>query len=335
MKYAIGYPNHSRGSFFALVTPYLDKIGELYFPWENLSAGRVPFGLDDLTARERLESELGLFAAAGVRLNLLLNGSCYGGQAISNDLARRVCMIVEYLYERYGLQVVTTASPFIASALKRFFPQIEVRASVNMWIDGVEGMRQCTDLFDSFYLKREYNRRPDAIASQYAWCQANGKKLYMLANSGCIPNCAYHIFHDTMVSHASEVMRTVNDDDFQPYNCRRLMASEENRYLLLAGNMVRPEDIRHYEGIIDGVKLATRIHPYPVTVIGAYARGRFTGDLCALTEPGFGNLLAPYMLENAAVPEDFWQVTTSCSRNCDGCGYCKEVYQKILRKIES
>ena len=333
MKYAIGYPTHSRGSFFALVTPYLDSIGELYFPWENFAGGRAPFGTDDLTARERLESELRLFAQAGIRLNLLLNGSCYGGDAISNELARRVCLTVEYLCERYGLHAVTTASPYIASVLKQFFPHIEVRASVNMWIDGIEGMRQCGDLFDSFYLKREYNRRPNAIAEQYAWCKAHGKKLYMLANSGCIPNCAFHIFHDTMVSHTAEVARTVNDPDFQPYNCRRLMAKEENRYLLLAGNTVRPEDIHHYEGMIDGVKLATRIHPYPVTVIGAYARGRFAGDLCALTEPGFGNLLAPFVLDNTAVPDDFWQVTTSCDRKCDECGYCRQVYEKILTKI--
>ena len=334
MKYEIGYPTHSRGSFFALITPYLDKIDELFFPWEGFSGGRAPFGRDDLTARERLEWELKQFSQSGVRLNLLLNGSCYGGEAMSNDLARRVCLTAEYLCERYDLAVVTAASPFIAHVLKQYFPHLEVRASVNMWIDGIEGMRQCGELFDSFYLKREYNRRPQEIAKQHEWCKANGKKLYLLANSGCVPNCAFHIFHDTMVSHSAEVMRTVNDDSFQPYNCRRLMAQEENRYLLLAGNTVRTEDIHHYEGLVEGVKLATRIHPYPATVIGAYARERFTGDLCALTEPGFGDLLAPYMLENSAVPEDFWHRTANCSRNCAGCGYCKEVYEQIKRKIE-
>ncbi|MBQ2708271.1 MAG: hypothetical protein IJF67_08390 [Clostridia bacterium] len=335
MKFSVGFPNRAGGSFFTLLTPYLDRIGELYFPWEGFAGGRAPADADPL-ARLRLEEELARFAEAGVRLNLLLNGSCYGGEAISDALAHRVCAAVDYLGGRYGLATVTTASPFIAATVKRWFPQIDVRASVNMWLEGIDGMRQCADLFDSFYVKREYNRRPDEIAAERDWCRANGKRLYLLANSGCIPNCAFHIFHDTMISHAAEVARTRNDEAFQPYACRRLLAKEENRYLLLAGNLVRPEDVHHYEGLVDGVKLATRIHPYPVTVIGAYARGRFEGDLSALTEPGFGDLIAPYMLENSAIPADFWERTAHCGRDCrrDGaaCGYCGEVYEQIRRK---
>ena len=74
------------------------------------------------------------------------------------------------------------------------------------------------------------------------------------------------------------------------------------------------------------------VHPYPVTVIGAYARGKFEGDLTALTEPGFGDLIAPYMLENSAIPADFWERTAHCERDCAACGYCGEVYEQIRRK---
>ncbi len=332
MKFSVGFPNRLGGSFFSLLAPYLDRIGELYFPWEGFGSGRALFGADDPAARLRLEEELARFADAGIRLNLLLNGSCYGGEAVSMELGRRVCTLVDYLGGRYGLSTVTTASPFIAETIKRWFPEMDVRASVNMWLDGIDGMRQCADIFDSFYVKREYNRRPDEIRVQRDWCRANGKRLYLLANSGCIPNCAFHIFHDTMVSHAGEVSRTVNDAEFRPYACRRLFEREENRYLMLAGNLVRPEDVHHYEGLVDGVKLATRIHPYPVTVIGAYVRGRHDGDLCALTEPGFGDLLGAAMLDNTAIPEDFWETTAHCDRRCGACGYCARVYASILRE---
>ena len=142
----------------------------------------------------------------------------------------------------------------------------------------------------------------------------------------------YHIFHDNLVSHEEEVSRTRNDEDYQPYSCRRVLAKPENRYLLLAGNFVRPEDICRYEGIVDGVKLATRVHFSPVTVIGAYVRGRFPGDLCSLTEPGFGKMLEPYYLDNAAVPEDFFEKTSSCSRDCAACGYCQTVFDRIKRR---
>ena len=332
MKFSVGYPNHTEGSFFELLSPYLPSIGELYFPWSGISSGREGFAREDYSAAEVLERELVRFGESGVRLNLLLNGSCYGGMAISRALAYRVCSLVDHLCERFGLHAVTTTSPFLAETIKKYFSGIEVRASVNMWIDGISGMRQCLDIFDSFYVKREYNRCPEEIARQYRFCHENGKKLYLLANSGCLPNCPYHIFHDNLVSHEEEVSRTRNDEDYQPYSCRRVLAKPENRYLLLAGNFVRPEDICHYEGIVDGVKLATRVHFSPVTVIGAYVRGRFPGDLCSLTEPGFGKMLEPYYLDNAAVPEDFFEKTSSCSRDCAACGYCQTVFNRIKRR---
>lgn len=110
------------------------------------------------------------------------------------------------------------------------------------------------------------------------------------------------------------------------------MAKEENRYLILAGNLVRPEDVHHLEGLVDGVKLATRVHPFPAILIDAYIKGSFPSDLCALTEPGFGDLIDPFMLDNSAIPEDFWAVTTTCSRNCTECGYCASLYQRIKKR---
>jgi len=32
---------------------------------------------------------------------------------------------------------------------------------------------------------------------------------------------------------------------------------EDNRHLLLSGNLFRPEDIGHYDDLVDGIKLAT------------------------------------------------------------------------------
>ena len=333
MKFSIGYPTQPKGSFFRAVSPHIKSIGEVYFAWDGFGSGRPPADKEENTA-SLLESDLNLFYEAGVRLNLLLNGSCYGENALSTEFALRALRLVESLGEKYGLSTVTTASPFLAHSLKSAFPFLDVRASVNMWIDGIEGMRQCMDIFDSFYVKREYNRRPEEIRRQAEWCHQNGKRLYLLANSGCIPNCAFHIFHDTMVSHGSEVAKKENDESFVPYACRRIMKNEENHYLLLAGNLVRPEDVHHLEGIVDGVKLATRVHPFPSIIIGAYANGSFPSDLCALTEPGFGDLLGgPYMLDNSAIPDTFWATTTSCKRNCAECGYCRDLYKKIKKKI--
>ncbi len=336
LKFSVGYPCTAPQSFFATVSPYLDRIGEVYFAWDRWSTGRAVSQNDT----EQTERELTRFREQGVRLNLLLNGNCYGGEAMSPTLAQRVCDTVGYLKERVGLHAVTTTSPFIAHTVKQRFPDIEVRASVNMWVDGIAGMQQCADIFDSFYVNRDSNYDIAAIRRQHAWCRENGKSLYLLANSGCIPQCAYHIFHDNMVSHSEEVLGQPTDPLFKPYACRRMLAKPENRYLLLAGNLVRPEDIHHYEDAVDGIKLATRIHPFPAVILRAYCRERWEDDLCALTEPGYGDMLSPYMLDNAAIPAEYWEQKTTCAHTatrdgiaaCADCGYCAALYQNIRKK---
>ena len=338
LKLSVGYPYAAPQSFFNTVAPYLDRIGELYFAWDGFATGRAVFENDPRQDRQKLEAELQRFREHGVRLNLLINGNCYGGEAISRDFANTVRAVVGELHERFALDAVTTASPFVAHTVKAAFPTVDVRASVNMWIDGVAGMQQCADLFDSFYVKRDYHYCLDEISVEHAWCRQNGKRLYLLANSGCIPHCAYHTFHDNFVAHSAAVSRSPRDATFEPYACRRMMADKANRHLILSGNLVRPEDVHHYDDLVDGIKLATRIHPFPATVIGAYARGRFHGDVTTLTEPGFGDLLAPYILDNAAIPTTYWEQKTACARalskgstaSCRTCGYCADVYQSIL-----
>lgn len=284
-----------------------------------------------------MESDLLKFTEKGIRLNLLLNGNCYGERAASKPLADEVCEAIKRYCEEFGISSITTASPFIAYVVKESFPAIDVRASVNMWIDGVGGMEQCAELFDSFYVKRDYNYCIDEIKREYAWCRENGKKLYLLANSGCIPNCAYHTFHDNMISHSKDLVPENGVSSFEPYVCRKLISDPQNRYLLLSGNLVRPEDVSAYEGLVDGIKLATRIHPFPAILIRAYVKGEWDGDLTALTEPGFADIFGARVLHNSEIPKDYWHKKTVCLRAknhgsaayCKDCGYCAELYRSI------
>lgn len=338
LKFSVGYPCAAPQSFFNTVAPYLDRIGELYFAWDGFATGRATFENDPRHDREKLESELRSFREQGVSLNLLLNGNCYGGEAISRPFAEKVCVTVGDLRERFGLNAVTTASPFVAHTVKKHFPEMDVRASVNMWLDGIGGMEQCADLFDSFYVKRDYHYCLDEIRDERDWCRKNGKRLYLLANSGCIPQCSCHTFHDNLIAHSAAVAKSLTEATFEPYVCRRILAKPEERYRLLAGNLVRPEDIHHYEELVDGIKLATRIHPFPAIILSAYVRGRWDGDVSALTEPGFGDLVAPHMLDNAAIPSMYWEKKTTCARAlskgstawCRKCGYCAALYDSIL-----
>ncbi len=337
MRFAIGYqlPTAQEEPFSALCERYREHIAEVYFAWADMPSGRSPIstreGYTDWSGIRRMTEDLLRIKRLGIRLDLLFNANCYGADAISYELRNRVCSVIDYLgNEVGGVDVVTTTSPFIADTVKKLYPHIEVRASVNLGIGTPKAMSYDADLFDSFYLQREYNRDFAAIKAARAWCDANGKKLYMLANSGCLNFCTSHIFHDNMVAHEQQIGKTRNVDDFIPYTCWRYLKDREHWHVVLQGSWVRPEDISRYEDFFPVVKLATRMHSSPEMVLDAYVRGSFYGNLPDLFEPSFSRAFAPFVLDNSRIPADFFRATSQCAKNCTECDYCKQVFENAL-----
>ena len=341
MKYSVGFQLYSEGEepFSEIVKTYREHISEVFFPWQDIATGRSALatrhGYTDWSAQARMEEELRKIRSMGIKLDLLFNGNCYGAYALSEKLANTVISVIEYLEEiGCGVEIITTASLAIAHTVKKHFPKIEVRASVNMRVGSVKGMQYLSHLFDSFHVQREYNRDLSHLAMLKEWADGAGKRLIMLANSGCFINCSGQIFHDNLVSHESEVCEVKNLDDFMPYVCWNALKDQSNWHMLLQNTWVRPEDIHHYDELFDTVKLATRMHSLPGLVIDAYARRVFYGNTLDLFEPGFGRALAPYIINNQAFPEQWFEKTASCDKMCHKCGYCKEVLNRVLVNSE-
>jgi len=341
MKFAVGFQLYDLGEepFSQIVNTYKEHISEVFFAWQDTPSGRSGIasrhGVTDWTAQSRMEEELRAIKAMGIKLDLLFNGNCYGAYAISEKLANNVGSIIAHLQEAVGgVEIVTTTSPAIAHTVKKHFPEIEVRASVNMKIGTVKGMEYMAEYFDSYHVQRDYNRDLEHLKKLKEWADANGKKLVMLANSGCFAHCSGQIFHDNLVAHEAEVCEVANLKDLNPYVCWRMLKNRENWPMLLQNTWVRPEDLHNYEGLFDTVKLATRMHSHPGMVIAAYAMGRYYGNVLDLFEPGFGRALAPYIVDNRSFPADWFARTSSCDKQCHKCGYCKGVLEKVLLNTE-
>ena len=228
MKYNVGFQLYEGGEepFSDIVESYKDHISEIFFPWQDIATGRSAIatrhGYTDWSAQERMEDELRRIKGIGVKLDLLFNGNCYGEYAISEKLANTVRSVIEHLDEIGApVDTITTASLSIAHTVKKYFPAVEVRASVNMRIGTVKGMEYLADLFDSYHVQRDYNRNIPHLKMLKEWADANGKKLVMLANSGCFANCSGQTFHDNLVAHESEICEIKNLDDFSPYPATR------------------------------------------------------------------------------------------------------------------
>ena len=291
-------------------------------------------GDDNEVIKEILHDELVELRQRGVKLDLLLNANCYGEQAMSHALEEKIRAIITEL-DSWGCmpEIVTAASPFVARTVKKYFPQIETRASVNMRLTTLQAMKYLAPWFDSYYIGRDIHRDLSAVKRISEWAHANGKKVGILANSGCLRNCPWQTYHDNLVSHSAVAMNVRPASGFNPHLCWTMYEDPANFPEILKATWIRPEDLHRYEPYVDFVKLATRQHSMFRLVAEAYTGGSFKGNLLDLLEPGFAPAFgrSGVMIDNSSFPSDWSEKVSCCKRECLDCGYCDEVFTTVMK----
>ncbi|MBO7217421.1 MAG: hypothetical protein J6V50_01835 [Clostridia bacterium] len=305
MKFSVGLGQRRSKTFLDEVITAADNIGEVYFSYGGYPNGRnsqlMVEGLTPEEAAEQQHRDLALLSDAGISLNVLFNAMCYGKDSQSRAFFEGVGDTVDNLLSNYNLTAVTTTSLLIAKFIKENFPTLDVRASVNMGIGTIEGLEYVKDYFDSFYAAREYNRDFNRLGILKDWCDKHGKRLYGLANSGCLNFCSAHTFHDNLVAHEAEIAKMDNGYDFRGI-CKDYLSNPNNHFALFDNtSFIRPEDVHYFEEFFSGMKLATRVHRNPERVLRAYLACKSLGSALSLLEPDHTGVIYPYILENAKI----------------------------------
>ncbi len=331
MKFSIGYSLIDSFRFNETVDTFRKNISEIYFAWPGTPSGRSGAVKDEAELSGKIGTlleDLEWYSSMGLPLVILLNGNCYGADAVSRELAESTARIIETVYKTAGsLKSVTTASPFLALKIKERFPELQIRASVNMKISDPAGMEYLSDRFDFFYIAKELNRNIEEIRRLRKWAFEHNKEIGMLVNSGCLNFCSNQVFHDNLVAHEADI-RDFNPEYYQPVQCRKFLAERKNwKHLLCSSNWIRPEDLKLYEGLFEFVKLATRMHSNPYMVLAAYSSGRHRGNILDLTEPGFSGITAPEIIENESFSEG-WS-----ARQCSP-DEAEEMLPRLLRNVD-
>lgn len=335
MKFMVGYQMRSGDDFLEEIIRQRENIHEVYFSWGGFASGRGTMfasdGLAEWEVQAKQAADLARLSGAGIALNILFNGNCYGKDSQSRTFFHKVGDTVDSIAGRFGLASVTTASPLIAKFIKANFPELKVRASVNMGIGTVEGMEYVAGYFDEFYIAREKNRDLKTILAMKKWCTENGRTLFALANSGCLDNCSAHTFHDNLVAHETEIAAMDNAYDF-PGICRDYVMREREA-LIRKVSFIRPEDIHLYEEFFPAVKLATRVSRDPVRILRSYCAGHAVGSVLSLLEPDHTAAIYPDLVENSAFPADFGEKRLHCDKNCAACGICARAYEQARVRL--
>lgn len=310
---------------------HLPRIREIFFAWPGvLSCRPAPEFTPEI--RARMLDDLRWARANGLELDTLFNCNCYGEKAISQEMADFVRRTLREM-DAEGLfpETVTTTSPFVATVLRRDFPRVKIRWSVNQRVHGTLGFECVDELFDSFYVSREHHRDIAYLKEVSDWARQHGKTLGIQANSGCLRQCPFQTFHDNLHGHGRIAQSKAGESfGFSVFRCKTNY--ERGNYEdFLRATWLRPEDLARYEPLVDVVKIATRRHPDPTGVLEAYATGSYHGDLAKLMDPvhdfpkGFDN-------DRFGV-SPLWPEVLACrdANNCRHCGKCTALMAEVFR----
>lgn len=335
MKRTLAVGHFLNAPFVEACSKHLGRIREVFFAWPGvLSCRPAP----DFTpeVRARMMADLHWARDNGIELDTLFNANCYGDSAISPELASFVSGVLKEM-DAEGLMpdTVTTTSPFIATVLRRDFPRVKIRWSVNIRVHGSTGFENVAHLFDSFYASREHHRDLAWLKTMHDWAKAHGKVMGMQANSGCLRQCPYQQFHDNLHGHGDgrrpKDIATAKEYGFTFFHCKDVY-SRGNEEDFLRSTWIRPEDLPLYEEHADIVKLATRRHPCPVEVLDAYATYSYSGDLARLMDPA--HVFRNGCFDNALIGENeaLWREVRDCenANNCRHCGKCADLMERTL-----
>ena len=162
---------------------YSSRIKEVFFAWPGVTASRPMAPWTD-GRRELIYADLAWCRENGIELDAIFNANCYGDIAISTELADHVTKMLGEM-DAKGLlpEHLTTTSPFIATVVRRRFPSMKLRISVNVYAENSISLSYVTDLFDSFYAGIDRHRRIDYLRMMSGWARKRGKSLCIYANS--------------------------------------------------------------------------------------------------------------------------------------------------------
>lgn len=188
-------------------------------------------------------------------------------------------------------------------------------------------------LYDSYYICRDVQRDLPTFRTIAAWCKDHGKKLCLLANSGCVRNCPWQVFHETLLSH--KFSNTFQEMGLQNLEllCNRIFSQDKVFTDFLRCSWIRPEDIHVFEPMLETIKLSTREARFPLEIVEAYVNGSYEGNLLRLMDPYHAFGFRPNRIDNKSFPADWVTsgIAAKCAENCTHCGKCEEILKQVTK----
>jgi len=293
-----------------------NKVGALYTGGylKEVTSGRYQHS----ESEKELEKIVEAVHNKKARLAVTLNSPCNVPPTSEKKWWQNVKNYLRQL-ESMGVDSVIIAHPFIMSLAKEN-TNLNVATSIICDVNTPRGALYYEDMGADIIVP---SSSINYDLEQLKKIKANLKKakLALLVNEACLGNCPWRRFHQNALSHAN---RNGYDLDYA-MSCTNLY--KKNPYMMLTNNVIRPEDLKEYDGISDMFKLVGRTTDDKtlLKMIHAYSTESYHGNLVEIVDKGFSNFIN---LPNDKLNSLFEQ-KSNCIKNCQNCSSCKTLYKKI------
>jgi len=274
--------------------------------------------------RSLLEGYIKHSKEKGIEFNYIINATCMEDEELTKSGYNKISEFLKML-EDIGTSWVTISMPSLMEIAKHVTPNLKIKASTVSHINSPLKAKFYEELgIKRIVLDEDIYRRFDILKSI--------RKVYtgdleIIANSFCIIDCPFKIFHYNSFSHSN-----ISKERY-PYFSTRCGNSHVGAETYMKLNWVRPEDLHFYSDIgINFFKLQGRTNVHtgdPVRAVTHYIEGSYDGDLIGLLELFSDNkplTIAGVTIDNRKLDgffDKFANHPQSCKKVCSECGYCK------------
>jgi collagenase-like PrtC family protease len=337
LEFSVPYNNdpETLGEIFRFKSHNGNRIREVYLsgPQEYSGSGRIAPELDF----SEFAGVVGKIHKEGIRVNLLINSVCEGGDWYSPAVLNSTMSYLRQAHEELGVEAITIANPLYIREVRKRFPNLEICASVLGDIDCV----QKAVIFrkaGADVITPDVNINRDLVLLKKIK-DATHAEIKLMVNEGCLFRCAFRKFHFNYIAHKSrnpEMAGGVKaEDNVFSLNCIQQSKSDPSQ--LLKSGWIRPEDTSKYAEITNYFKLVGRTSSKSMLArsFEAYLNESWDGDLLELMA---GNLYSVGMshlmhLDNKSLDAiGFFKKVTTCDKECSDCSYCNELVGKLVRR---
>jgi collagenase-like PrtC family protease len=331
------------------LTRHISSISSIYFPLVTgpITDARVRISEDLSTETHDLCATL--LPLKAIDKYILMNTrfmppDLYGANTILSGILDDIAR----LNNTVGIKGIVLSDMYLLQALDRtghdIIPRLEPIPGINAMLDSPGKLFAFFDMLALSRFKKPTRIVPDralnrnleklALFSKAVKNHDPTIRIELLANEGCIYQCPFKLSHDAHISLSNTgLVRETTFQLNQNLGCQAYLTSAPHAFL--KSPFIRPEDIHHYQGIADGIKLCgrTRGVRFLKKCIRAYVKEYFDGNLLDLMDTP--EILArQWHIDNACLGNQFFTTLTSCTKICKPCKICSKIFSQASWKKE-